>query len=93
MKGPWLTSVSVAGEVAGVLDVGGALEVTAGDGVAADGGDDGGVGEGGLGGDDGVGDVVVDGLKLLRLAKVFPLAWFVRMTETKQLHCSNRSFP
>ena len=63
MKGPWLTSVSVAGEVAGVLDVGGALEVTAGDGVAADGGDDGGVGQGRLGGDDGVGDVVVDGLE------------------------------
>lgn len=59
---PWLTGVSVAGEVAGVLDVGGALEVTASDGVAADGGDDGGVGEGRLGGDDGVGDVVVDGL-------------------------------
>ena len=59
------TGISIAGEVASVLDEGGALEVTAGDGVAADGGDDGGVGQSGLGGDDRVGDVVVDGLKRL----------------------------
>jgi hypothetical protein len=58
-----LTGIGIAGEVASVLDEGGALVVTAGDGVAADGADDGGVGEGGLGSDDGVGDVVVDGLK------------------------------
>jgi hypothetical protein len=57
-----LTGIGIAGEVASVLDEGGALVVTAGDGVAADGADDGGVGEGGLGGDDRVGDVVVDGL-------------------------------
>ena len=56
------TGISIAGEVASVLDEGGALEVTAGDSVAADGGDDRGVGKGGLGADDGVGDVVVDGL-------------------------------
>jgi hypothetical protein len=57
-----LTSIGIAREVASVLDEGGTLKVTAGDGVAADGGDDGGVGQGGLGADDGVGDVVVDGL-------------------------------
>lgn len=57
-----LTGIGIAGKVASVLDEGGALEVTAGDGVAADGAEDGGVGQGGLGGDDGVGDVVVDAL-------------------------------
>jgi hypothetical protein len=57
-----LTGIGIAGEVASVLDEGGALEVAAGDGVAADGAEDGGVGQGGLGGDDGVGDVVVDAL-------------------------------
>lgn len=57
-----LTGIGIAGEVASVLDESGALELAAGDGVAADGADDGGVGQSGLGGDDGVGDVVVDGL-------------------------------
>lgn len=62
-EGRKLTGVGVAREVAGPLDEGAVLEVARGDGEEADGADDAGVGQLGLGGDDGVGDVVVDGLR------------------------------
>jgi hypothetical protein len=62
-----LTGIGVAGEVAGPLDKGAALELARGDGVAADGAHNAGVGKLGLGRDDAVRDVVVDGAVLLLL--------------------------
>lgn len=62
-----LTGIGVAGEVAGPLDEGAVLELARGDGEQADGADDGGVRQLGLGGDDGVGDVVVDGLRYVSM--------------------------
>lgn len=56
------TSIGIRGKVAGPLDKGGALELTASDGVEADGADDTAVAQGRSRGDDRVGDVVVDGL-------------------------------
>jgi hypothetical protein len=60
-----LTSISVAGEVAGPGDERLALVLTGGDGVCADGGDDGRVRELGLSRDDAVRDEVVDALRFV----------------------------
>lgn len=57
-----LTGVSIAREVAGPLNEGAGLVLTAGDGEKADGADNTGVAQSGLSGDDRVGDIVVDGL-------------------------------
>lgn len=57
------TSISIAREVAGPLDIGVVLVLARGDGEEADGAQGGRVAEVGIGGDDRVGDVVVDGLE------------------------------